>query len=205
MFVSRLALCCAIVVSPVIASAQDATSDTVPFRAHQWAGQFGGGASFASLGVLRFTAPSRAWLLDLHFSGGHSHERGYAKDTLVADGFRSNASVDARLGRRFYQGRGKSVVSFQTLGALGGYTHSCSAITTAPLPGGSCSNGWTAGAFGDVGAAYLITRRFSIGGAATVVFSYQRTTARSTGGAVFREWAYQGSVQGLAFTATVYF
>ena len=46
MFVSRLALCCAIVVSPVIASAQDATSDTVPFRAHQWAGQFGGGANY---------------------------------------------------------------------------------------------------------------------------------------------------------------
>ena len=44
-----------------------------------------------------------------------------------------------------------------------------------------------------------------VGGAATVVFSYQRTTARSGGGAVLREWAYQGSVQGLAFAATVYF
>ena len=44
-----------------------------------------------------------------------------------------------------------------------------------------------------------------VGGAATVVFSYQRTTARSSGEAVLREWAYQGSVQGLAFAATVYF
>jgi hypothetical protein len=204
MFVFRSTVWCALVLSPTLATGQETASDTVPFRAPQWAAQFAGGVTFPSLGVLRFTAPSHAWLLDFHFSGGHSHDRAYANDTLLADGYTSNASVDARIGRRFYQGRGKSVVSFQTVGALGGFTHDCSA-STEPFAGSSCANGWTAGAFGELGAAYLVTRRFSIGGAATVLFSYQRATRKASGGVVARGWAYRGSVQGLSFAATVYF
>jgi hypothetical protein len=203
-FVSRFAICCALVLSPMLATAQDTASDSIPFRRHQWAAQFAGGTTFASLGALRFTAPDRAWLLDFRFTGGHSHDRAYASDTVVSDGFNSNASVDTRIGRRFYQGRGKSVVSFQTVGALGGYTHACQE-TTAPVAAGSCSNGWRAGVFGEFGAAYLITRRFSIGGSATVAFTYQRTKGTGSSGVVIREWAYQGSVQGLSFAATVYF
>ena len=205
MFCSRLAACGVVALWPALASAQDAAPDTVPFHRHQWAAQFAGGTSFASLGVLRFTAPTRAWLLDFRFIGGHSHDRQYLADTLVGDGYRSNANVDARIGRRFYQGRGKSVVSFQTVGLLGGYAHACQAFSQPPVSGHSCSNGWTAGAFGELGGAYLITRRFSIGGTATVAFSYQRTTARSSFGAVDKQWSYSASIQGLSFAATVYF
>src|SRR6266571_5084753 len=140
---------------PTLASAQDATTDTIPFRRHQWAAQFAGGTSFASLGVLRFTAPTRAWLLDFRFTGG--------------------------------------------------YAHACSAFTAPTVSGHSCSNGWTAGAFGELGGAYLITHSFSIGGTATVAFSYERTTQRSSSGAVAKGWAYSGSIQGLSFAATVYF
>src|SRR6266550_3182674 len=123
---------------PTLASAQDSPPDTIPFHRHQWAAQFAGGTSFASLGVLRFTAPTRAWLLDFRFTGGHSHDKDYVQDTLVGDGYTSKANVDARIGRRFYQGRGKSVVSFQTVGLLGGYAHACSAFTahTASVSGG---------------------------------------------------------------------
>jgi len=203
-FASRFAICCAFVLSPMLATAQDTASDSIPFRRHQWAAQFAGGTTFASLGALRFTAPDRAWLLDFRFTGGHAHDTRYAGDTLLGDGFSSNASVDTRSGRRFYQGRGKSVVSFQTVGALGGYTHNCGG-TTAPIAAGGCSNGWRAGVFGELGAAYLITRRFSIGGAATLAFTYQKTKITGSSGLVGRDWAYQGSVQGLSFGATVYF
>ena len=191
--------------SPSLASAQDAASDSIPFREHQWAAQFAGGTSFASLGVLRFTAPTRAWLLDFRFTGGHSHERQFVHDTLVGDGYTSSANVDARIGRRFYQGRGKSVVSFQTVGLLAGYAHACQGFKQTSVAGNPCSNGWTAGAYGELGGAYLITRRFSIGGTATVAFSYQRTTGRSSGGEVDKRWSYSGSIQGLSFAATVYF
>ncbi len=205
MLPSHLRVCMALALWPALASAQDSPPDTIPFHRHQWAAQFAGGTSFASLGVLRFTAPTRAWLLDFRFTGGHSHDKDYVHDTLVGDGYTSKANVDARIGRRFYQGRGKAVVSFQTVGVLGGYAHACSAFTAPTVSGHSCSNGWTAGAFGELGGAYLITHSFSIGGTATVAFSYERTTQRSSGGAVARGWAYSGSIQGLSFAATVYF
>ena len=205
MFPSRLPLCLALGFAPTLAGAQDAATDTIPFHRHQWAAQFAGGTSFASLGVLRFTAPARAWLLDFRFTGSHSHDSQYLQDTLTGNGYRSNANVDARIGRRFYQGRGKSVVSFQTVGLLGGYAHACQEFKQPPTSGGSCSNGWKAGAFGELGGAYLITRRFSIGGTATVGFSYERTTSRSSSGAVVKQWSYSASIQGLSFAATVYF
>src|SRR5437867_8481591 len=123
LFPSRLPVCLMVALSPSLASAQDSAPDTIPFHRRQWAAQFAGGTSFASLGVLRFTAPTRAWLLDFGFSGGHSHNTSRVNDTLVVDAFTSNADVNARVGRRFYQGRGKSVASFQTLGVLGGFHH----------------------------------------------------------------------------------
>ncbi len=205
MLTSRLLVCTMFALWPALASAQDSAPDTIPFHAHQWAAQFAGGTSFASLGVLRFTAPTRAWLLDFRFTGAHSHDREYVQDTLVSDGYTSTANIDARIGRRFYQHRGKSVASFQTVGLLGGYAHACSARKQPPVSGGSCANGWTAGAYGELGGAYLITRRFSIGGTATAAFSYQRTTGKASGGQVEKRWSYSASIQGLAFAATVYF
>ena len=205
MFALRLPVSLILALSPALASAQDTAPDTIPFHRHQWAAQFAGGPSFASLGVLRFTAPTRAWLVDFRFRGGHSHERQYVQDTLFRDGYTSDADIDTRIGRRFYQRRGKSVVSFQTVGLLGGYAHSCQAFKQPPVSAGFCSNGWTAGAFGELGGAYLITHSFSIGGTATVAFSYERTTQRSSSGAVAKGWAYSGSIQGLSFAATVYF
>ena len=97
------------------------------------------------------------------------------------------------------------MVSFQTAGVLAGFDHGCQKSTRPSGSLGSCANGWTAGAFGDLGGAYLITPRFSIGGAATVAFSYHRSTAQASGGQVVKGWAYSGSVQGLSFAATVYF
>ena len=38
--------------------------DSQPFHRGQWAMQFGGGSDLFSLGVLLFTSPRSAWLLD---------------------------------------------------------------------------------------------------------------------------------------------
>ena len=201
---SRFALCCGFAVLPMVVTAQEALTDSIPFHQRQWAAQFGGGTSFLSLGFLRFTTPSHAWLVDFHFNGGHSHHYAYANDTLTAQGFSSVANVNTRVGRRFYQTHGKAVVSFQTLGLLGGFAHQCSEST--PPSFGACTNGWTAGAFGEIGAAYMVTRRFSVGGAGTLAFSYERSTTKAAGeGVIDREWSYEASIQGLSFAATVYF
>ena len=118
----RSTLCLALLCSPVFGSAQNVVApDTLPFRRGQWAMQFGGGFSIATLGVLRFTSPKRAWLIDAALGGGHEHTTihvTFPRDTVLSS-FESNASISLRLGRRFYQGPGQKIVSFQTLGFLG--------------------------------------------------------------------------------------
>jgi hypothetical protein len=125
-FTVRASLILLLAGSPLAAGAQSAPApDTTPFHRSQWAAQFAGGVNLVALGALRFTAPTRAWLVDFSFTAGHTHSTDHFSDTLVAQGFTSDANVALRLGRRFYQGRGRSVTSFQTLGALGGF------VTTA--------------------------------------------------------------------------
>lgn len=198
----RLVCYLAVGLSPAVASGQVVPPDSTPFHRGQWAAQFGAGTSFASLGFLRFTTPTRAWVLDLRVNGGHSHSRLYQGDSLVSDGYTSTAVVDARVGRRFYQARGKAVASFQTVGMLGGYSHACSGSSLAST---FCNNGWNAGAFAELGGVYLVSPRLSLGGTASLSFSYERTTGRDSSGDRATHWAYAGAFQGLSFAATVYF
>jgi len=195
-------LCLVVGLSPAVVSGQGLTPDTTPFHRGQWAAQFGAGTSFASLGFLKFTAPTRAWLLDFHLSGGHTRSTAHRGDSVVADGFTSSAVVNTRVGRRFFQARGKVVASFQTVGVLGGLTHACEGASRAIS---SCDNGWDAGAFGEFGGVYLVSPRLSLGGAATASFTYARSYGRDNIGDRYTHWAYSGALQGLSFSATVYF
>jgi hypothetical protein len=192
-----------LLILPATTAAQESSgADTIPFRSGQWAALFSGGLSFASLGLMRFSTPTRAWVLDFRLAGGHGHDTNRINDTLTIESFTSTANISARVGRRFYQGRGKAVASFQTVGVLSGFNHQCGGST---LGGTTCDKGWTGGAFGELGAAYLVTPRLSIGGTAGVQFSYTRGTVKNTRGAIDKHWAYQGSLQGLSFAASLYF
>ncbi|HMG19514.1 MAG TPA: hypothetical protein VK573_12370, partial [Gemmatimonadales bacterium] len=67
---ARHLLLSALVLLPGTLIAQDSVpvSDSPPFHRGQWAVQFGGGVNLFSLGVLRFTSPKSAWLLDVDAS-----------------------------------------------------------------------------------------------------------------------------------------
>lgn len=178
------------------------SADTTPFRSGQWAMQFGGGLTLGSLGVVMFTAPTRAWLLDVAASGGHDKataHRTVPTDTTVTS-YASRADLSVRIGRRFYQARSGKIASFQTLGVLGGFTHS------AGSSGGSAveTNGWSAGVLGEAGAAFFVASKFSIGGAAGLTISYARSVSKSPARRSV-SWSYQGSAPALRFVATIYF
>jgi len=106
------------------------------------------------------------------------------------------------LGRRFYQGPGQKIVSFQTLGFLGGFSHN----------GGSSfgrasgeTNGWSAGLFGELGAAFFVASKLSLGGTATATLTYTRSRTESSTGDRSTAWSYQGSAPAIRFVATIYF
>ncbi len=177
--------------------------DTTSFRSGQWAMQFGGGLNLATLGLLKFTGPARAWLVDLAVDGGHQHSTIHATsptDTTLSS-YSSHATVTLRLGRRFYRARSGRVVTFQTLGVLGGFGHSAG---SGFFGGGGSTNGWSAGAFGEIGAAFLVASKLSVGGTAGATWTYARSVSRSS---TERQvsWSYQGSGPAARFVTTIYF
>ena len=197
--------------APLALPAQEAPlPDSTAFRRGQWAAQFGGGLSLATLGVLRFTSPRSAWLFDVLLSGGHSHTTLtfplVSGDTTI-ESFTSNAGLTLRVGRRFYRGArsGGRVTPFVGVGVLGGFTHSASGDGS----GGFESNGWTAGTFGELGGTYRVTDHLSLGAGAEVGITYGRSKSRSvsTFSSPSRQsrWNYAVSAPNLRFVATLFF
>lgn len=201
---------CLVLATSHQAAAQDSlvdsgpTRDSTPFRHGQWATQFGAGSSLVSLGALAFTTSHRAWLIDIRINGGHSHsEYTIPGDSLVAEEFTSDFSIGPRLGLRFYHVRKREIAGFESVGVSGGYVHSCRRSTF--LAYSACSNGWSAGVFGELGGAYLLTPHLSIGATASLAFTYQRTSGMDSRSGRSTFWSYSGGLQGLSLLTTLYF
>lgn len=154
---------------PVRLIAQESTTDTTPFHGGQWAMQFGGGASLFSLGVLRFTGPRGAWLLDVATSAQFLD----AKRTDKLGGTTTSADqqfmdVDVRLGRRFYQTPRRHVVSFQTIAVEGGFNDQ---MVDVPQGNVRQTISYTGLNF-EIGGAYMVTSSVSLGGTASIGTGY---------------------------------
>ncbi len=195
-----------LVLLPVSLFGQDSTAkgNATPFHQGQWAAQFQAGTAFGSLGFIKFRSPTRALVLDLRLGGAHSEE--LTTDSSGANrfsGLNSNAFTQVRFGWRRYSGDGATakVVSHYSFGALAGFNHYANGNPT----GSSQTNGWTAGAFADVGGTYLITSRFGIGALATASLSYQNSLEKTSGGGRYRDWSIGGSVLSTSLVATIYF
>src|SRR6266446_307543 len=195
-----------LVVLPVSVFAQDSTakSNATPFRKGQWAAQFQAGTAFGSLGFIKFRSPTHALVLDVHIGGAHSEElRTDSSGGNHFDGLNSNASTQVRFGWRRYSGDGTAakVVSHYSLGALAGFNHSASAFPS----GSQQSNGWIAGAFGDIGGTYLVTSKFGIGALATASLSYQNGVSKGSSGTRSGAWSIGGSAVNASLVVTLYF
>ena len=120
-------------------------------------------------------------------------------------GLNSNASAQVRFGWRRYSGDGTAakVVSHYSLGALAGLFHSATRFPTSSQQ----SNGWTAGAFGDIGGTYLVTSKFGIGALATASLFYQNGVTKGSSGTKFRfrDWTIGGSAVNASLVATLFF
>jgi hypothetical protein len=196
----------ALLLLPVSVSGQDSTvkRDATPFHKGQWAAQFQAGFAFGTLGFIKFRSPTHALVLDLRIGGAHREDLG--KDSTGAsqvDVLSSTASVQARFGWRRYAGDGNrtKVVSHYSFGMLAGFGHSVYALRQT---GHSQSNGWTVGAFGDLGGTYLLTPKFGVGALATAELGYGNSVSKISG-SKSREWSIGGSAMGASLVATLFF
>jgi hypothetical protein len=155
-------------------SAQESAAAS-PFHAGQWAMQFGGGANLFDLGVLHFTSPTAAWLLDLSTSSVFIDATSTSK--ISATTTRANQqqlNLAARLGRRSYHTGRPRVVSFRTVAVESGWSDQLIDVTAGTVR----LTQWNAGLNGELGGAYLLTEDVSVGGTADLsagYLSYKRT------------------------------
>ena len=165
---TRPLLLSALVLLPGTLLAQDTPPDSTPFHRGQWAMQFGGGSSMFNLGLLRFTSPKSAWLLDFDVTS-------VLVNGTITDVSGTNESDDKsasgllRLGRRSYNRPRGKVVAFHSFAAEVGYQYD-----KRDVGGGSSQlfHQWSAGVYTDVGAVYRVTESLSLGGNASVSAGY---------------------------------
>ncbi len=175
-------------------------SDSLPFRRGQWAAEFGGGLSLASLGALKFRTPTSAWLLNVNIGAGHAETITGAPVSDVE--VQSQAGLTLRVGRRTFTAAGAKIAAFHSLGILAGFTHNA---TSSSSFGASETNGWSTGFFGDLGGRYLLTPHLGIGVTVAATATYIRTTTRPNFGPKTKGWSLGLAGPSLSFAATVFF
>jgi hypothetical protein len=128
-----------------------ATDDSLPFRRGQWGAEFGIDDGTVGIGVLRFRSPRKAWLIDGAVSAAWSD----AESSFSGDDSRTSVFVRVRTGPRSYRVITAGSAGYLGMGLSAGYGW---AATT-----GNRYRSWDAGAFSELGAIYLVTRRLSLG------------------------------------------
>jgi len=152
-----------------------AAADSLPFRAGQWGADFAINDGAVGLGVLRFRSPRMAWALNASIDARWSS----ADYTRAPDGFPepdgdANAlSFALRAGPRWYHPVVAGVATYLGTGVTGQIGRTSQDVN------GFESRGWDVGGFGEVGAAYFVTRRLSLGAQTGVYATYGRSTSRS--------------------------
>ena len=137
--------------TPPSPNAEPATTvDSLPFRRGQWGAEFGLDDGTVGLGVLRFRSKRTAWQLNGSFSAFWSKS-----DPYFGDQSEKNIFVNLRAGPRRYRPIAPDVAAYVGMGLSGGYSWSEGST--------SWRRSWNAGAFGELGGAYFVTRRLSLG------------------------------------------
>lgn len=193
---TRLVLLCACVIVASPLRAQTTGDSTATFRPGQWGVEFLPGSEITEAGVLRFATRTRAWVLDGSASLGWQDVS--PKSTV---GGNSNSHfISARLGPRWYHAVSANVVRFAGLGISASYARAEFAASS------SRSQLWSAGAFGELGMQYMLTRHFSLGFRASLLA--QRSEFRSTialDNSILQTTSYELAIRPVQITGNIYF
>jgi hypothetical protein len=152
-----------VLAAPALVRAQGplAAPDSAGPRPGAW-GAEGGIGSGQSATLLRFRSSTSAVLIGLDASWFDTSE-----ELPDVGGTRTQrntyANLMARIGVRGYQTTASAARPFTSVGVIAGYTQD---------PGGP---GWTAGAFGELGASYFFSPHVSLGAAGGLQVTYSRT------------------------------
>ncbi len=165
------ALAAAVLLAPMRAKAQ--ASDSTLFRAGQWGAEFSP-VDFSSLGVLRFSTPTRAWIAQLR----GTLELVDRDENTPQTGLRSNHLLQLQLGHRWYKPVAPAVVQHFTLGALARTSRSEFRFRNDPIVRSGNAFGFVA----DIGAQWMVTSNLSLGASYGIAALVSRNTDNSFSG-----------------------
>lgn len=158
---------------PRLSMAQAASADASPFRTGQTAVEFGVDGSFASVGLLRFTAPRRALLFDIQANVARVRneytDRGVA-GPLPDDDAETVYRLGARLGLRSYRAVTARVERFSTFGLRTELSKTRQSFQLQSIN----STNTAAGAFAELGGAWMVTPNLSLGAVWNASLLYSR-------------------------------
>lgn len=148
-------VCASVVAAHPLRAQISADTSYVGFHAGQWGIAFLPSTSLSEAGVLRFSTPTRAWVLD----GSASFDQTILPGSGLfgTDQSTQAINVNALLGPRWYKAMSARLVRFVGLGISAGYAN-----THASSNPNRFKN-WSAGAYGEVGLQYMFVRHFGLG------------------------------------------
>jgi hypothetical protein len=155
--------------APLAAQSSD-TTGALPFRAGQWATQFGFDGSFVSAGALRFRSQRSAWVVDVFARAEHyTYENGPA---AVNDDEAEATDLGAvlQLGLRRYR-----PVATRTNAFAGAGLYGSTFVNRTPFDGASVlytQREGAAGVYGELGATWMVARNLGLSGATQLVATY---------------------------------
>jgi len=171
------------------------TGDSLAFHKAQWGTEFNFGFGFVAAGVLYFTSPTHAFLLDI--GTGYARSSGSARSGAYSA---SAVSVATRVGTRAYRAFGRRLYRLTTVGVSVAYSRNESTQDTLRFN----SEGIGAGLFADLGATWLVTPHLGIGAKAGATITYTRATFTGSFGSG-SENRLRISVGDVALVGQVYF
>ena len=145
------------------------TADSLPFRAGQWGAEFAINDGTIGLGVLRFRSTRKAWLLDATVSASWAE----TESPSLGEYSSSGVFVRFRAGPRRYRPIATGTAAYVGMGLTGAYGWATNGDVRSTV--------WDAGVFGELGGAYFVTRRLSLGAQVELnaTFSHARQSASS--------------------------
>jgi len=199
---SLMLACFCVLVAPVRTLGAQTVADTATasFRQGEWGVGFILRSGVNEGGVLRFSTPTRAWVLD----GSASYDRqSQSGSQLFADRNDRSWFLSGQFGPRWYHAVTGHVVRYLGLGVSGAYSQT--KFSSTP----SRSELWSLGAYGEAGMQYMITRYLGLGWRGTVTASRSETkgveqVAPGVTNTV-RAIGYQVRLDAVQLTGTIYF
>jgi hypothetical protein len=171
-------LALALFLVPASLAAQDATAPE--FHAGQWALQFGGNLDLATFGIMRFSGPRSALVLNFDVAGQ------FLKGTLtqssvgVSDANDHTFLFRVSVGRQSYHPIRAKVRAFHTIGLTGAYVDQ---RNTLGVGFDQKYKAWSGGLLAQAGGAYWLSSNISLGGTASFSAEYtHRHTTQNAGG-----------------------